>query len=165
MATNAWRRICGWSIVRDTNSKGCIVCVHSYRRGRKTLLLRKLKSCSRDQGITSGSILQNARMDAANILVSIAFPDKELLIRWKKVIPLEQKYLYGIPVKTYLPRSCLSEKKEDMCAEHIEENIVSPEQVLTTPSTGSRRSLKRTYAVAGQQHNVLSIRKRLTTFR
>ena len=104
-------------------------------------------------------------MDAANILVSIAFPDKELLIRWKKVVPLEQKYtLYGIPVKTYPPRSCLSEKKEDMRAEHIEENIVSPEQVLTTPSTGSRRLLKRTYAVAGQQHNVLSIRKRLTTF-
>ena len=105
-------------------------------------------------------------MDAANILVSVAFPDKELLIRWKKVVPLEQKYtLYDIPVKTYPPRSCLSEKKEDKRAVHIEENIVSPEQVLTTPSTGSSRSLKCTYAVAGQQHNVLSIRKRLTTFR
>ena len=90
-------------------------------------------------------------MDAANILVSVAFPDKELLIRWKKVVPLEQKYtLYDIPVKTYPPRSCLSEKKEDKRAVHIEENIVSPEQVLTTPSTGPSRPLKRTYAVAGQ---------------
>jgi hypothetical protein len=46
---------------------------------------------------------------------------------------------------------CFSEKKVDVRAEHIEEgNIVSPEQVLTTPSTGNIRPLKRTYAVAGQ---------------
>jgi hypothetical protein len=38
-----------------------------------------------------------------------------------------------------------------MRAENIEEgNIVSPEQVLTTPSTGNSRPLKRTYAMAGQ---------------
>ena len=29
--------------------------------------------------------------------------------------------------------------------------MVSPEQVLTAPSTGNSRALKRTYAVAGQQ--------------
>jgi hypothetical protein len=56
-----------------------------------------------------------------------------------------------------------SGKKVDIHAEHIEEgNIVSPEQVLTMPSTGNSRPLKRSYAVAGQQH-VLCIRKRLTT--
>ena len=49
---------------------------------------------------------------------------------------------------------CFSGKKVDICAEHIlveEGNIVSPEQVLTMPSTGNSRPLKRTYAVAGQQ--------------
>jgi hypothetical protein len=46
---------------------------------------------------------------------------------------------------------CFSEKKLDMRAENIEEgNIVSPKQVLTTPSTGNSRPLKRTYAMAGQ---------------
>ena len=59
-------------------------------------------------------------MDAANILVSVVFPDKELLIRWKKVVPLEQKYaLYGTNDQ--------SEKRVDMCAENIEEgnNVTS----------------------------------------
>lgn len=51
---------------------------------------------------------------------------------------------------------CFTEKKVNMCAEYIEEDIVSPEQVLTTPSikqppsTGNGRPLKRTYAVAGK---------------
>jgi hypothetical protein len=46
-----------------------------------------------------------------------------------------------------------------MRAEHIEEaNVVSPEQILATPSVKqapsmrNSRTLKRTYAVAGQQH-------------
>ena len=56
---------------------------------------------------------------------------------------------------------CFSEKKVEIGAEHIEErNMVSPEQVLTAPSTGNSRPLKRTYAVAGQQQ-FLNIRKRL----
>jgi hypothetical protein len=46
---------------------------------------------------------------------------------------------------------CFSEKKADMPAENIDDgNIGSPEQVLTTPSTGNSRPLKRTYAMTGQ---------------
>ena len=52
---------------------------------------------------------------------------------------------------------CSTEKRVNMRAERIEEaDIVSPEQVLTTPSikqppsTGNGRQLKRTYAVAGK---------------
>ena len=44
-----------------------------------------------------------------------------------------------------------SEKKVDLLTENIEEgDSVSPVQVITTPSTGNRRPLKRTYALAGQ---------------
>jgi hypothetical protein len=71
----------------------------------------------------------------------------------KKIASLDQKYaLYGIPVKSYAPRGRKGgRKKEDIRAENIEEgNIVSQEQVLTTPSTGNSRRLKRTYAMAGQ---------------
>ena len=64
------------------------------------------------------NISQNARMDAANTLVScllpVAFPDKESLKRClKKIVPLEQKYsLYGIPVKTYALRGRLFLRKK-----------------------------------------------------
>jgi hypothetical protein len=88
--------------------------------------------------------------------LSIAFRDKVSLTR-QKIVPLERKYaLYGILVRAYAPRLFHS-KVRNMRAERTEEeNIFSPEQVLTTPrneqpSTGSSRPLKRTYAVAGQQ--------------
>jgi hypothetical protein len=39
--------------------------------------------------------------------LTVAFPDKESLMR-RKIVPLEQKYaLYGIPVKAYAPRGRL----------------------------------------------------------
>jgi hypothetical protein len=93
-------------------------------------------------------------MDVAIILVSCSFQDNESFInKTKNIVPLEQKYvLYGVPVKTYAPKGCFTEKQVDMHAENIKE----AEQVLTLPSikqppsTGNSRPLKRTYAVAGQ---------------